>query len=114
MSKVVVAPGEQIDPSIFWATDGANVIGETLTGVIKQVGDLVNGIGNSTTTFRELTFNVGDLTYHYLGNFVLDVVGGLLGATTSAVGSYSKIVVEKGGEFLSSLTLDKALDVDLG
>lgn len=114
MSKVVVAPGEQVDPSIFWPAGGSNVVGETLTGVINQVGSLVNGLGNSSTTYNELTFTVGDLTYHYLGNFVLDVVGGLLGATTSAVGSYSKIVVEKAGEFLTSLTLDNPLDVDFG
>ena len=114
MAAVKTAPGVTIDPSIFWTATGENVTGEGLVGLVKQVGNLLLGTGSSTSTFKELTFNVGDLTYHYLGNFKLDV-DSLLGiASTSATGSYSKVIVEKAGEFLASLKLDDALDVDLG
>lgn len=114
MAKVTVAPGEQIDSSIFWPAGGSNIVGEALKGVIDQAGSLVNGIGDSKTTYKELSFKVGDLTYHYIGNFALDIVGGLLGATSSLTGSYTKVVVDKAGEFLTSLDLDKALDADFG
>jgi Ca2+-binding RTX toxin-like protein len=114
MSAVKTAPGVIIDPSVFWTATGKNVTGEGLVGLVGQVGNLLLGTGTSTSTFKELTFNVGDLTYHYLGNFKLDVNSILGIATTSASGSYSKVIVEKAGEFLASLKLDDALDVDLG
>lgn len=49
-----------------------------------------------------------------MGTWQVSVSGGLLGATTSARGSYDQIVIEKNGQPYATLDLDAALAVDFG
>lgn len=98
----------------FWVLKGTDSIHETLDGVISQVGDLLLGIGNVTTHFTNYKFDVGNLTYTYVGDWVSKVVGNGLSSTTTLSGIYDKIIVEKNGQFLSELDLDKALKVNFG
>jgi len=114
MTTIKVASGVSIDGDDFWVQSGTQSTNEQFTGQTSQTGSLVLGVGQVTTTYNEYRFEAGEFTFRYLGEWELDVDGGLLTATNSARGSYDKIVIERNGQFYASIDLDQALEVDFG
>jgi Ca2+-binding RTX toxin-like protein len=114
MATIKVASGVSIDGDDFWVQSGTQSTDERFTGQTSQTGSLVLGVGQVTTTYNEYRFEAGDFTFRYLGEWELDVDGGVLTATNSARGNYDKIVIERNGEFYASIDLDQALEVDFG
>lgn len=114
MSNVTVAPGVKVDPNDFWVDSGTTSTNEQFVNQTDIEGNLVLGIGQVTATYNEFRFDAGQFTYRYIGDWTMDVDGGALSATTSAEGTYDKVIIEKNGEFYASLDLDKPLSVDFG
>jgi len=114
MTTIKVASGVSIDGDDFWVQSGTQSTNEQFTGQTSQTGSLILGVGQVTTTYNEYRFEAGEFTFRYLGEWELDVDGGLLTATNSARGSYDKIVIERNGQFYASIDLDQALEVDFG
>ncbi|WP_421577609.1 calcium-binding protein [Shinella sp. M31] len=114
MATIKVASGVSVDGDDFWVQSGTQSTNEQFTGQTSQTGSLVLGVGQVTTTYNEYRFEAGNFTFRYLGEWELDVDGGLLTATNSARGSYDKIIIEQNGQFYASIDLDQALEVDFG
>lgn len=114
MTELTVADGVTVSRSDFWVTNGSISQAEQFTGQTGQTGGLVLGVGEVTTTYSTYTFTVGEFTYSYIGSWTLEVIGGVLTATTSATGSYDEILIERNGAFYASLELDDSIPVDFG
>nr|WP_298104791.1 calcium-binding protein [uncultured Shinella sp.] len=114
MSKINIAPGATVDEGDFWVDSGTVSTNEQFVDQTSQTGSLVLGIGEASTTYNEYRFDAGGFTFRYIGEWQLDVNGGLITSTSSARGTYDKIIIEQNGEFYASLELDQALAVDFG
>lgn len=114
MNIVTVADGVTIAKSDFWVNSGVVSTNEQFVDQTSQTGNLTLGIGQAETTYSTYEFTVGEYTYSYVGSWTLNIDGGALGATTSASGSYNKIVIEKNSAPYATLQLDAALAVNFG
>ncbi len=114
MSTITVAPGANVDADDFWVQSGTASTQERFEDQTALSGSLVLGIGPATATFSEYVFEKGDFTFRYVGEWEVEVNGGVLASTTSAQGTYDKVVIEKNGEAYATLTLDSSLAVDFG
>jgi len=114
MSKIIIESGATVNAADFWVNNGAESTQERFEGQNARSGSLVLGIGNATAKYSEYVFQRGDMTFRYVGEWETEINGGILGATTSAHGSYNRVVIEKDGEVQATLILDNARSVDFG
>lgn len=72
------------------------------------------GIGNVTTTYSEFTFKEGEFIFHYVGQWQVEISGGVLTSSTSAEGTYNKVVIDRDGQPYATLFMDEQRSVDFG
>ncbi|MCJ8057317.1 type I secretion C-terminal target domain-containing protein [Shinella curvata] len=114
MAKIILVSGATVDANDFWVKNGAASTQERFEDQTSLNGSLVLGIGNVSATYNEFVFERGDFTFHYVGEWNVEVNGGVLASSTSASGKYDKVVIERNGEPYATLVLDEAVSVNFG
>lgn len=114
MAKIILASSATVDANDFWVESGGASTEERFEDQTSLNGSLVLGIGNVSATYNEFVFERGDFTFHYVGEWNVEVNGGALASSTSARGKYDKVIIERNGDAYATLVLDEALSVNFG
>lgn len=95
----------------LWINNTGQSTGETFAGQTSSSGSILTG--NAQANYSEYTFTANGLTYRYIGEFTAEFSGSLLSGTTSASGTYDRIVVMDGNEVVADYS-GKPTAVDFG
>lgn len=95
----------------LWINNTGQSTGETFAGQTSTSGSILSG--NAQANYSEYTFTANGLTYRYIGEFTAEFSGSLLSGTTSASGTYDRIMVMDGDEVVADYA-GKPTDVDFG
>lgn len=111
MSNIQITGNSGFNTQDLWIQSSSQSTNEAFSGLISSTGGALSAYQEQK--YSELSFRVGDATYHYNGEWTLTGSRSLLSGTATASGYYTSITVEKNGS--AAVAYDgAALNVDFG